>query len=413
LKRAIVEAVAEEKYWLADQFEKQLRTLKKRRLLGKLGTYGLMPKYGFPTEVVELKIRSSSKEAEKVELARDLKLALSEFAPGNQVVANKKVWTSRGIVLPSRERDLHLFRYWHCAACQYFSAEQVVSTQQTGSGEPGDRTCHCEKPIDAKQYLYPEFGFTTESKQGKDVGDTRPPYKSYSSVFYHEDGNGGNFEPLKSLRQIECRESRHGWIHVINNNRNQEFWVCMACGYAFNSNPFYEKEIDKTHQRPWQGRGSDKCQGKLKGISLGYRYRTDVLELKIPRGILKGIELKDQNEIKAMWLSALYALVNGACDHLEINERDLGGCLYYYKGSDPLIVLFDTAPGGAGFVKEVKENFKGVIDAAIKKVRHSCCAEDSSCISCLRTYFNQRDHNVLQRGLAQKFLNKINDFPLH
>ena len=140
LQQAEKTASQKKKYKRADKFVQQLRTLKRRSLLGKLGTYGLMPKYGFPTEVVELKVRSSSREAGQVELERDMKLALSEFAPGNQVVANGRVWTSRGIVLPTGERRLHEFKYWHCAICQYFTVERVVATDDTTDET---RTCYC------------------------------------------------------------------------------------------------------------------------------------------------------------------------------------------------------------------------------------------------------------------------------
>jgi len=395
------EAAKQKNYTAARIFAWQLNTLKERSLLGKLGTYGLMPKYGFPTDVVELKVRSDSKEAGKVELARDMKLALSEFAPGNQVVANGRVWTSRGIVLPIGERKLHEFQYWHCDVCQYFSAGRVVAATHT-KPEFETKTCRCGNLIQPKRYIYPEFGFTTAVGKGVAVGDARPPMKSYSQVFFHEDKESSLFIPITGFPQIECRKDGRGWIHVINDNRGDEFYVCMSCGYAFESNPHFTVSGGISHEKPWNR--NQPCTGFPRKIALGYRYRTDVLELRLP--------IQDTNKVSfeeshSLWLSVLYAIVEGARRSLDIDERDLNGCLYYSSTKQPSLVLFDTCPGGAGFVVEVKDRFSEILDKAVNLLDCRYCGEDSSCISCLRTYSNQRYHNLLKRGIAYKYLHSL------
>jgi len=117
--------------------------------------------------------------------------------------------------------------------------------------------------------------------------------------------------------------------------------------------------------------------------------------------------LSSPDDFHSLWLSVLYALVNGACQALDIDERDLGGCLYYSQKDHPSLVLFDTAPGGAGFAHEVRAHFEEVLDKALKLLDCKSCGEDSSCIACLRTYFNQRDHNSLRRGWAKSYLAQL------
>jgi len=392
-------ASSDENYRGAQIFSSQLKTLKRRSLLGKLGTYGLMPKYGFPTEVVELKIRSDSKEAGQLELNRDMKLALSEFAPGNQVIANGRVWKSRGIVLPTGDRKLHEFQYWYCPVCQFFSTERVIATNQPeNDSESTSKTCLCGKNILASRYVYPEFGFTTEMGQCDQVGEARPTMKSYSQVFFDK-GEGSEFVVLPSFPQVKQREGNQGWIHVINDNHGDAFHICMSCGYGFEVNPHFSDGI--SHQKPWNRNQS--CTGYPRKKTLGYRYKTDVLELQLP---LMDVQASSFEDRQSLWLSVLYATVNGACRKLDIDERDLGGCLYS-AAEQPSLVLFDTAPGGAGFVHEVKEHLPEVFQAAIELLHCTYCGEDSSCISCLRTYSNQRDHNLLKRGLALNYLNSL------
>jgi len=400
LQQAQKTALEQEKGRLADFYLQQLNTLKQRSLLGKLGTYGLMPKYGFPTEVVELKIRTSAKESGDLELDRDMKLALSEFAPDNEIIAGGKVWTSQAIVLPSGDRKLHEYHYWHCHECRFFSAENIVSTEVQSAPE---KTCYCGDLVPAKTYLYPEFGFSTASGNGGEVGDERPALKSYSEVFFHDDAAESAFIPIMGVPGISYREAKQGWIHVINNNQDNDFYLCLSCGFATRENPVV---VSPAHLKPWTS--NQQCSSKrLERRSLGYRYRTDVLELRVPPDQVGKLGPLGPDDSHSLWLSVMYALVNGACRALDIDERDLGGCLYYSKMYHPSVVLFDTAPGGAGFVHEVREHFADVVKEALKLLDCNSCGEDSSCIACLRTYFNQRDHNRLRRGWAKNYLSTL------
>ena len=403
LQKAEDEASSKKEYSWANSIVKQLNTLKKRTLLGKLGTYGLIPKYGFPTDVVELKVRSDKKEAINVELARDMKLALSEFAPGNEVIANSSVWTSQGIVLPSGDRTLHEYIYWHCSDCHYFSAEHKVATKNK---EYPKKECMCgeDNILDAQNYIYPEFGFTTEQGEMKKVGESRLPLRSYSQVFFQESSDGAELVSFHDLPSIQNREGGPGWIHVINDNSEDKFHICMFCGYSFQSNPYFNGKSGVKHNKPWNRHQS--CDGMLKQIALGYRYKTDVLELKMPAPP-RSMKIDAWAQRNSLWLSVLYALVNAACRKLEINERDIDGCLYYSDDDLPSLVLFDTAPGGAGFVQSVKERFSEVVEEALQILDRNCCANDTSCITCLRTYSNQRYHNSLVRMFASEYLQKL------
>jgi len=177
----------------------------------------------------------------------------------------------------------------------------------------------------------------------------------------------------------------------------------MSCGYSTLENPaFTNNKKKRTHIKPWTS--DEECKGRLENIAIGYRYRTDILELDFPT--LK-TSLSEPTQQRSLWLSLLYAFVNGACRALDISERDLGGCLYYTKGLSPHIILFDTAPGGAGFTREIKDNFGEVVKESRLLLDCQYCEENSSCISCLRTYYNQRDHNLLSRGLAKQYFDSL------
>jgi len=76
------------------------------------------------------------------------------------------------------------------------------------------------------------------------------------------------------------------------------------------------------------------------------------------------------------------------------------------------LVLYDVTPGGAGHVKRLSEN--GVLEKIIietKQLMDKCICggedKDSSCYSCLRSYYNQRQHDILSRKYVIDFINKM------
>ena len=85
-------------YPLAQHYKHVISTIRSRSLLGFLASRNLLPKYGFPTDVVELKTDHLERaEASKVQLERDLRIAIAEYAPGAEVVAAKLIWTGGGL----------------------------------------------------------------------------------------------------------------------------------------------------------------------------------------------------------------------------------------------------------------------------------------------------------------------------
>jgi hypothetical protein len=76
-------------------------------------------------DVVELKTNHLAfEEAGRVELQRDLRLALSEYAPGCEVVAAERIWVSGGLNKPST-RDWQEWYYPVCSSRRRFHYRQA------------------------------------------------------------------------------------------------------------------------------------------------------------------------------------------------------------------------------------------------------------------------------------------------
>ena len=153
----IKKAADERKYGRANALNKILNTIASRDLLSFFSQHNILPKYGFPVDVVQFitDYVEDNDVSERVELQRDLRVALSEFAPGSKLVAAKKIWTGGGIYRsPDKGWEPEAFAI--CPQCQRFNlkpGDQPISECQCGNTLPR------EKPFCSGIMIRPEFGF--------------------------------------------------------------------------------------------------------------------------------------------------------------------------------------------------------------------------------------------------------------
>ncbi|MCI0397295.1 MAG: DEAD/DEAH box helicase [Chloroflexi bacterium] len=397
------EAGRKAEYWKAGRFKDIRNNLERRALIGFLAAHNVLPKYGFPVDVVELKTAHLSHipEAAQVELDRDLRLAISEYAPGGQVVAAKKLWESAGIrLLPGRQ--LQEFKYAVCAQCQRFYYDQVAVPV----------ACSCGELLNSRNnlhgtFLIPEHGFVAGDKPGT-PGDSRPQ-RTYASRVYFAEFRAPDRSQAVALSlalqpavsgagmQLYAGYSRFGWLTVVNAGIGRRgFRLCRACGY---SEPALTKSRAKsTHEDPISRRS---CRGTFATYHLGHRFMTDVIELK-PGGYLASAAPPH------LWISLLYGLLEGASEAAGIQRDDIDGTLFWRQwGEPPSLILFDNVPGGAGHVAQVIKHLPETMQAAYERVARCQCGQETSCYECLRNYQNQYFHAELQRGIVATFLREV------
>ncbi len=373
----------------SDYILRLINTLKNRSVIDFLSSRNVLPKYGFPVDVVELQLLHHGEEAEGLELNRDLQIALSEYAPKSEVVAGGRIWVSHGLKrLPNREWPR--YQYAVCQNCQCYQRVLVDTGKSLQNCSACGFLLEGHKVKDT--FVIPEFGFVTSNENPKRPSEARPE-RTYTTRVYFS----GEFSPEGSLCELELgaikfiiATAHDGKMALLN---RAGFKVCNSCGFGLRIN----EKSPNPHKTPL---GKD-CKGTLFRTDLGHEFRTDIVDLKV-----EGYSNPD----RAFWLSFLYALLEGASESLEISRDDLDGCLYPYAGdpTKPAMILFDNVPGGAGHVKRLAENssmLKRLLEATKDKVRGNCgCGEETSCYSCLRNYRNQFCHDELKRGMIKEFL---------
>ena len=349
-----------------NKVENRIKTITNERTLEFLSRKAVIPKYGFPVDVVELDTRPQIGQSNSVSLQRDLSQAIAEYAPGGKVVANKKEWESYGIkVIPGQQFPIRRYSY-----------DDAHNFQQWDQSE------HTH----LKQYISPIFGFVTQlfkqptEPQGKTqrLYTTRPFFEGF------EDPTPNT----KELLGVSITPALPGTLVILCEGRNKRgFYICLTCGT-------HTIKRERKHDTP----AGSECGGTIGTFSLGHELVTDIVRMQFTG-------LTDQWQA----YSLAYAIALGASETIDVPDTDLnvtitGGAIGE-AAEEIAIVLYDNVPGGAGLVTQLEDErvFKDMISSAQKRVEGNCGC-DSSCYGCLRSYRNQFAHPHLDRTKALKFL---------
>jgi hypothetical protein len=364
-------------------------------VIAELAKRGFLPRYAFPLDVVALETGDTrwSKDSD-VELSRDRGIAISEFAPGAQVVARKQVFTSEGLYVVSANDRPSPKWYARCKACDQVRTSATkepleVPCPVCGESRANVLIARFVEPtafsvrIDRKRR--PHFRKTTLLRQ-------RQPLTHFTDRI--EDSK------FTTVGDFLLALKRDGTLFRYNlGPRNEGFVLCPACGCSKARRDF---TAGRPHQRlrPYSHNMTCQCQTLLGtgqyGIAYGHEFRSYCLVVR-PRRLPDSVE------------SLMYALQKGMCRVLELEPFDIGVSRRWLKkrtdpGATVEIVLHDNTPGGAGFVEEGMQRWDEVMQAVLDicaTTRDHICQK--ACYDCLKDFGNQSHHEALDRHSVLQF----------
>lgn len=352
-----------------------------RNLIGELADGNLIPKYGFPTDLVEIRVKGDEIKTDNYDLTRDMTVALSEYAPDSEIMVDKKTIVSRYI---NKWSQLTKVFYYECSNCHKTTLRY---------SEDNDFCCPKCRSRDGKNsgmFVTPQYGFTGEIK--RNTATELKPKRSYASPVKYI-GNGSlDGELVEVNEHLKFYTAKNDELLIVNEN---SFFSCPKCGYSLIDNE--HGSLPKIDKGEHYGAFA-KCNNTLlERHNLGFSYKTDVLKMVIDLPFSGGYNQA---------ISVLYALLEGISLAFDIERNDIDG-IFINENNKNVFVLFDTVPGGAGHVKRLL-NKKEMISAfkyAYEKVSQECC--DTACYNCIKNYKNQKYHEYLRRPLAKDFLNML------
>jgi len=325
----------------------------------------------------------------KLELSRDLSAAIYEYAPGAEVVAGGKLWTSGGVYrLPNRELIGNYYAV--CAECFLYRESPDDDL------DPVCPSCGTVQTGARRSYWRPEFGFVA-LRQVRNPGMIAPQ-RSWHGATYVLSRGAEEYDSTWSLangsKAVTWAGERGKLIAISEGRNGAGFRICEWCGWGTAAGG----RVPDSHPHLLK---DGECTGPLAWRSLAHPYETDLLEISFD-------SIPGQSGMTAgEWRSVLYALLEGASDGLDISRDDIDGTLYPKAGRKISLVLFDTVPGGAGGALRIARSFPLVRETALGRMARCECGEETSCYGCLRNFRNQAFHEQLRRGDALTFLGRL------
>ncbi|MGI8729301.1 MAG: DEAD/DEAH box helicase [Solirubrobacteraceae bacterium] len=379
----------------------------------RLAERGLLPLYGFPTQVRYLFLdRPGNSESwpPSGALDRDLRLAITEYAPGNEVVREKLVHTSVGVVgfRPTGFRPEPLPPMG--AESDMGICEDCSGIDPQASGACPD----CSSTNQRIERLSRPPGFRT-SWSARD----REPYEGSVERLSRSSSPKLATPATWDEEHFTCGlhvEGAHTPIWQINDRGGSGFNLAPA-------NRTGGGAIDPDLAPSYAG-------GPAQRYILGARYATDVLVARpqVPSGAshshicyagASGRQGLITTARRAAWASLAFALRVQAAVVLNVEPRELEGGmrLMAVPGHGvhvPQLFLADAIENGAGFTTylRAKPRFAELIAATLATIaghwedpaRHAC---GSSCPGCLRDWSNTPYHPLLDWRLAADLLEAL------
>lgn len=328
-----------------------------------------------------------------LQLARDLQIAVAEYAPGAEVVADGKMYVSRYIrKLPGKNAGHSWEIGYYCPKCPTCGQPNFTKDPVTG---PGRECVSCHNPIHRLRWmrtLEPRLGFCAE-KESKPVPMHRPERDYKTDDAYIGD-------PHRNLIQTHTFQINGHTLHIESTSNDSlvvvgqnSYLVCPVCGYA------QERVLPMQH-KTMRGYLCVNQEGNGSEFHLSHDFKTDVAKLTF--------SVQEAADWDTM-ISVLYALLEGLSREMGIERTDIKGCLFRSFADGGIVysvVLYDAVAGGAGHVRRlVTEDgfaFQRVLSRAVQLLNECGCG--SSCYHCLRNYYNQKIHDSLDRKKALEFL---------
>lgn len=379
-----------------------------------LANSGILPMFGMPTQTKSLFTKRPTR-FDEASLERDAIYALSEFAPGAELVKDKSIHTVAGVVDYFKQRSglwqsggepigaLTGLKYVGiCDACMTLCTEEVVPSACAVCGMT-------EGPSYRKTAIvYPKAYRTTyKSRPYEQLSEAVARAKSPKVVMPVSDGIF-----VKEISNLKSRSS-NALLEAINDNNGELFAFGELtlrgskgrADYSSDGLVLDPAELNRgSRSRHFSNMKTFFPMPSVR-VAIAAQRRTDVVSFTVtdlPDGMTLNPVLP---EVRGAWASLGYIIKKAAISHLDIGSDEIEMIVNSIARDNQLIgeiFLADTLENGAGYAKWIFDNLDSFISLVDSKrleynkhsqnIGENC---DSSCYQCIRDYRNSRWHPLL------------------
>jgi len=375
-----------------------------------LGGEGFLPGYAFPPQATVLAF--SNREDE---MARDPDIALTEYAPGNFIyyrgeryeVTHARPRRRRvGGPTSQPETELDVEPVLVCPACR---------RAYVGSEETNRAACACGQDL---SLIHPRHGMaltdmyarhrariTADEEERLRLGYEITPH-------YRAGGEQRAYRVTSPDAPALTLTLEHGG-EVLRVNRGQReregepqgFTLCQKCHRWLVGKGADEKHVYTTEAKGECPRNAH-SEDLARNLWLTTSIRSDLalFDVPVPEGT-------SQDEIESFYTTLVHTLARALMVAFNLDERELGGFLAPAPDVSYRVVLYETTVGGSGVLASLAE--PGRLATLVERARELLHEGDleggceKACYTCLLSFYNQRDHELMDRQLVLPWLQAL------
>ena len=390
-------------------------SLLKKNLLGYLSTHQFTPNANMPVGIVEMLIKKSDDYGRSENPTRDMRVALSEYAPGRMVFVNGTTYVMGGVDW-NRSQSMQYAK--HC------SDHHVWIGENDSCPICGKEAVEWEEPFGKRMPILTPTGFYPCKET------TRITKKDYENlVISTELINARNWESNnKGNRLYAVRVNEDGpgsEILYYNKGLGKGYYVCNECGYAVPvplstggkdkekndiiiNSIYHEEEIkngDCTKYHNYRGfkckfDNSQKNDKILKNVVFGGTIQTDYCEIALISKTANTI-LDEEVAITLGLMLCKELSRKISCERSDIDF------IPRKQNNQRSICIYDTAKGGAGYSKQLRNT--DLLEELFNNIREKlggCTSVEKVLDRMTMKYANKIDTQKTHEWLKDEFAHR-------
>ena len=371
-----------------------------------LGSIGFLPGYAFPENSISVSYFAGTEEKK---IVRSRILSLREFAPFNTIYVDGGTYrvsiVNTVIGVPWQKIKI-------CPKCKAVLTEAKIT----------EAACfRCGHNLAMEHAI--EHGMPMNDviavRQSKINSDEEERVRSGYVVNEYYDDSAGKVKSVEikqaDAAKVILRYEHNGRLIGINeglrkdvNEGKKGFGFCNACRTWLTDD---EKNVEKHYGKDGES-GDCRKNGRIndfhRGVHLISDDRHDVLTVRY--------RLADKAKNELVFATTLMHAINRAIQlALDLDENEINYFLRpaISESEDYEIIIYETVVGGAGVLEALLEKpvFNRVITKACELLhmfdKDGSC--DKACYDCLCSFYNQRDHLLLDRNEVLPYLKDLYD----
>lgn len=381
------------------------------RPLSFLANVGFLPRYGFTGDLVVVR------DDKERQVSQVVSVGVTEYALGNLVyVAGNKLLVNRVHFRHGSKDDPleNAQTYKRCLQCSY------MTTQLTAQECP-----FCHQFLVTQLFIDYEavHGWVSETITQEDEYRKHQDYdiETYLALLtesseQHKEQGKADQVLEQSLGRWQVRYSHLRKITIFNRGRVDQhtgkvagFTVCLECGAWIRPHSVQEEEEERAGFRP---SGTDhlySCSARadldspyVKTVDLKVHLQGDAIEIEIPP------EIAALGNFESWVTTFQQVLKLGMQLEFFIGPREIESFVETFQKDGyecKTVVFYDTMPGGTGYLRKFYEYLPQIAHRALNHLKQDPCA--TACYSCLKEFWNQRVHGLLNKQLVYAELEEL------